>query len=207
MQRIFYDQILRDSELTPGSAIWRGYKELKDAGGWVCLVFAGAGIYRTCKYRIGFTKDFLLRLRRTRPSFEVAADTIHRDWRRLLHIIGLESTPLYGGHPHDWVVSEDGSQPQTLASTYQQWTRNFQYRHIDESEIDVRTWGRDDPREVLVASNKICVDCGHFQSNEMRLNECRCFPELYGNSKMPRPVQIFRAAGKNNGLVARCVSG
>jgi hypothetical protein len=36
------------------SLIWRGYKEIKDAGGWVSLIFAGAGVYRTCKYRIGF---------------------------------------------------------------------------------------------------------------------------------------------------------
>ena len=57
-------------------AIWRGYKEIKDHGGWVCLVFAGMGIYRFCKYRIGFDPESMAILRRTRARFEVAADTL-----------------------------------------------------------------------------------------------------------------------------------
>jgi hypothetical protein len=83
---------------------------------------------------------------------------------------------------------------------------DFTYRHIEDSEVDAKAWGSEDPREVFVASNQFCLDCAHFQSNDAALNECRCFPELYGGSKGPRPVQIFRSRGKNNGLVARCVS-
>lgn len=59
-------------------AIWRGYKEIKDHGGWACLVFAGMGIYRFCKYRIGFDPESMAILRRTRARFEVAADTMVR---------------------------------------------------------------------------------------------------------------------------------
>lgn len=35
-----------EKELRNKMAIWRGYKEVKDAAGWVALVFAGMGIYR-----------------------------------------------------------------------------------------------------------------------------------------------------------------
>jgi hypothetical protein len=66
-------------------AIWRGYKEIKDHGGWACLVFAGMGIYRFCKYRIGFDPESMAILRRTRTRFEVAADTLVR-LKQLLNI-------------------------------------------------------------------------------------------------------------------------
>lgn len=35
-----------EKELRNKMAIWRGYKEVKDAAGWAALVFAGMGIYR-----------------------------------------------------------------------------------------------------------------------------------------------------------------
>jgi len=36
------------------------------------------GIYRFCKYRIGFDPESMAHLRRTRARFEVAADTLVR---------------------------------------------------------------------------------------------------------------------------------
>lgn len=189
----------------PTRAVWRGYKEIKDAGGWVCLVFAGPGLYRTCKYRIGFTKDLITKLRRLQPSLEVAADTIHPNWRKLLRVIGQESEVVYYGHPHDWVVRDNG-QPIPLASTYAQWDPNFEFRHIEDSELDKRVWGNDDPRCISSTRIAYCNDCGLVQSNILVSNECRCFPELYGSCKPPCAVQIFRTSlGKNNGLIARAV--
>lgn len=41
-------------------------------------MFAGMGIYRFCKYRIGFDPESMAILRRTRARFEVAADTLVR---------------------------------------------------------------------------------------------------------------------------------
>lgn len=46
-----------EKELRNKMAIWRGYKEIKDALGWAALVFSGMGLYRLCKYRIGFDVD------------------------------------------------------------------------------------------------------------------------------------------------------
>ena len=73
-------------------AIWRGYKEVKEAAGWASLVFAGMGIYRFCKYRVGFDKDAMRRLRNLRKRLEVAADTLHPHWRQLLAIVGVTFT-------------------------------------------------------------------------------------------------------------------
>ncbi|KAL2074332.1 hypothetical protein VTL71DRAFT_8110 [Oculimacula yallundae] len=193
-----------EKELRNRLSIWRGYKEIKDIGGWACLVFAGSGIYRFCKYRGGFGKNLATRLDRLRPSLEVAADTLHPEWRKLLSLIGQESQTLYSGHPHDWVVS-DGMSPVALKSTYTQWYPDFKFTHIEDSVLDQELWGRDDPRSISGTNTAFCTDCGYFQSNNVSANECRCFPELYGACKAPVPVQVFRTPlGKNNGLIARC---
>ncbi len=187
-------------------SIWRGYKEIKDAGGWASLVFAGSGIYRFCKYRVGFGNSLATRLERLRSSLEVAADTIHPEWRQLLGIIGQESQIIYSGHPHDWVVCDAGK-PIPLKSTYTQWDPDFQFTHLEDSMVDQAAWGTNDPRYVSSTRGAFCNDCGYFQSNNVSYNECRCFPEFYGGCKAPIPVQVFRTPlGKNNGLIARCVS-
>lgn len=171
----------------------------------MCLVFAGPGLYRSCKYRIGFTKDLITRLGRLQSSFEVAADTTHPNWRKLLGVIGQESETIYHGHPHDWVVC-DNREPVPLASTYTQWLPDFDFRHIEESELDVKAWGDDDPRCISSIRITYCSVCGQFQSNNVSLNECRCFLELFGSCKAPCPVQVFRTRlRKNNGLIARSV--
>ncbi|KAG9231670.1 hypothetical protein BJ875DRAFT_110849 [Amylocarpus encephaloides] len=193
-----------EKELRNKLSIWRGYKEIKDAGGWASLVFAGSGIYRFCKYRVGFGENLATRLERLQPSLEVAADTIHPEWRRLLSIIGQESQILYPGHPHDWVVCDVGK-PIPLRSTYTQWFPDFQFTHLDDSVLDQVEWGTDDPRCMSSTRATLCNTCGHFQSNNFSCNECRCFPELYGACKTPIPIQVFRTPlGKNNGLIARC---
>jgi hypothetical protein len=78
-------------------AIWRGYNSIQQEGGWVSLVFASMGIYRFCKYRQDFTPQNMATLKRMRPRFEVAADTIHPEWRQLLSIIGEETSCMYLG--------------------------------------------------------------------------------------------------------------
>ncbi|KAK0129758.1 hypothetical protein ONS96_000314 [Cadophora gregata f. sp. sojae] len=193
-----------EKELRNRLSIWRGYKEIKDIGGWACLVFAGPGIYRFCKYRGSFGKNLTTRLSRLRMSLEVAADTIHPEWRKLLAIIGQDTQRLYFGHPHDWVV-RDGMSPVTLKSTYTQWNSDFSFTHIEDSVLDRLAWRADDPRRIFGANTAFCNDCGYFQSQNVSSNECRCFPELYGACKVPVPVQVFRTPfGKNNGLIARC---
>lgn len=193
-------------QLIFGRAIWRGYKEIKDAGGWACLAFAGSGVYRLCKYRVGFEKNLTARLERLQSSLEVAADTIHPEWRKLLKFIGIECQPAYTRHPHDWVVC-DTAKPVTLKSTYMQWDPDFEFSHLEESVIDQAAWGIEDPRMVENSSTVTCRDCGRLQSNNSSINECRCFPELYGCCKAPPPVQVFRTPlGMNNGIIARCVS-
>lgn len=62
------------------------------------------GIYRLSKYRVDLNADTMGYLRRLRQRLEVAADTIHPNWRKLLSLIGEPSEPQYLGHPHDWVV-------------------------------------------------------------------------------------------------------
>ncbi|KAJ5038344.1 uncharacterized protein L3040_007210 [Drepanopeziza brunnea f. sp. 'multigermtubi'] len=193
-----------EKELRNKLSIWRGYREIKDAGGWASLIFAGSGIYRFCKYRGGFGKNLTTRLEKLRPSLEVAADTLHPDWRDLLSVIGQESQALYTGHPHDWVVC-DGKEPVTLKSTYTQWYPDFEFTHIEDSVLDPAAWDSEDPRRVSSIRTIFCNECGYFQSGNVSSNECRCFPELYGSSKAQVPVQVFRTPlGKNNGLIARC---
>ncbi|GAW17262.1 hypothetical protein ANO14919_067170 [Xylariales sp. No.14919] len=203
-----------EKELRNKMAIWRGYKEIKDAGGWASLVFAGMGIYRFCKYRIGFDNESMQRLRHLRPALEVAADTMNPNWRRLLSIVGEPPERAYAGHPHDWVVCLDGSPPIQLRKTYLQWDPHFEYKHLEESVIDQAAWGSDDPRwrppssEALtrVSSLFVCQDCSNEQSDDPKLNCCYCFPSLFGCATLtPPPVQVFRTPdGRNNGLMALC---
>ncbi|RYP57168.1 hypothetical protein DL769_009650 [Monosporascus sp. CRB-8-3] len=199
-----------EKEMRNKMAIWRGYKEIKDAGGWAALVFAGMGIYRFCKYRIGFNAESMQHLRAWRPRFEVAADTLHPNWRQLLAIVGESSQLRFVGHPHDWVVFPDGADPVPLRSTYLEYDPSFSFEHLEESIIDVNAWGADDPRWVpsLDAAARpsaayTCRDCKQEQSNDPKLNACQCFPSLFGAPRAACPVQIFRTAnGRNNGLQA-----
>ncbi|KAL1597777.1 putative RNA helicase [Paraconiothyrium brasiliense] len=202
-----------EKELRNKIAIWRGYREVKDAAGWVALVFAGMGIYRFCKYRVEFTKEAMKRLQHLRTRFEVAADTLQPHWRQLLSIIGESSRLQYAGHPHDWVVSEDGAHPVLLRSTYLDREPFFEFEQLEESIIDERAWRGEDPRWVpqssaVVRANGsgtyVCAVCDQTQSDEPALNSCYCFPNLFGCVKRrPPPVQIYRTnKGQNNGLLA-----
>lgn len=200
-----------EKELRNKMAIWRGYHEIKEAGGWAALVFAGMGIYRFCKYRIGFDKDSMQRLRNTRPAVEVAADTLHPNWRRLLSVVGESPEVLYPGHPHDYVVQLDGTAPISLNRTYLQWDPTFTYQHIDESIIDERAWSGDDPRwtppsQSDPAAPCLCDNCGKEQSDDPKQNSCACFPTYFGAVQpLPPPVMVFHTAnGRNNGLIALC---
>lgn len=191
-------------------AIWRGYKEIKDAGGWASLIFASTGVYRFCKYRTGFGDGFATRLRHLRSAFEVAADTIHPEWRDLLHVIGQGEPCRYDGHPHEWVTVPGGEAAVPLGSTYGHLDlpHGFQYRFIDECILDPRVFGKDDPRVVTELDNTdTCQVCKEPQSDVIEENQCSCFPSLFGTACSPAPVQVFHtASGKNNGVVARSVS-
>jgi hypothetical protein len=169
------------------------------------------GLYRFCKYRMSFTAQSMKVLQSMRPRIEVAADTIHPNWRQMLSIIGEDVQPIYHGHPHDWVIVRD-QDPVPLASTYLQWDPDFSFEHLDGSVIDQTTWGQIDPREVVMAtSNKngcsICEKCDQIQSDTAE-NKCRCFPDLFGSSRRKHcPVQVFQTEnGRNNGLMACLVS-
>lgn len=203
-----------EKELRNKMSIWRGYNEIKQAGGWASLVFAGMGIYRFCKYRIGFDKDSMQRLRNLRPAIEVAADTLHPNWRQLLTTIGEPSRQIYRGHPHDYAICLSGSPPVPLRATYLQWDPNFSYQHIDEPVIDEHAWGCDDPRWTPPTTSSsgepsalpLCDTCGKEQSDDPKQNSCFCFPTLFGAARpLPAPVLIFRTTdGRNNGLMALC---
>ncbi|KIV94985.1 hypothetical protein PV10_02694 [Exophiala mesophila] len=198
-------------ELRNKMAIWRGYDSIREAGGWVPLIFAGMGLYRFCKYRLGFCPQNIATLKRLRLRFEVAADTIHPEWRLLLSIIGKPTTRVYHGHPCDWVVSKD-SPPIPLADTYSQWTPDFKFEHLEDSTIDEQAWGLIDPRtenrhvQWTLPRQFSCEKCGSTQSNDVSTNECLCFPALFGSGlRKPCPVQVFRTEdGRNNGLLACC---
>jgi ATP-dependent RNA helicase DDX49/DBP8 len=169
------------------------------------------GIYRFCKYRVEFTKEAMKRLQNLRTRFEVAADTLHPHWRELLTIIGETSRLQYAGHPHNWVVSEDGAPPVPLRSTYLDRESFFEFEQLEESVIDEREWRGEDPRWVPQTSavvqadgTYVCAVCNQTQSDEPALNACGCFPNLFGCVKRrPPPVQIYRTnKGQNNGLLA-----
>ena len=51
------------------------------------------------------------------PRFELAADTLHPQWRELLQFVELATERRYKGHPHDWVVHKRRGDPLPLAST------------------------------------------------------------------------------------------
>ncbi|KAI0525610.1 hypothetical protein F5B22DRAFT_633684 [Xylaria bambusicola] len=203
-----------EKELRNKIAIWRGYKEIRDAGGWAALIFAGMGIYRFCKYRVGFDTESMQRLHNLRPALEVAADTMNPNWRRLLSIVGESPVTKYSGHPHDWVICLDGAPPIPLRKTYLQWDPHFEYKHIEESVIDPSIWGSNDPRwkppssQALtrISSLFICQDCTNEQSDDPKRNCCYCFPSLFGCATLtPSPVQVFHTPdGRNNGLMALC---
>ncbi|KIW59388.1 hypothetical protein PV05_03841 [Exophiala xenobiotica] len=199
-------------ELRNKMAIWRGYEIIRDAGGWPCLVFAGMGLYRFCKYKLGFSPTNMTALKRLRTRFEVAADTIHPEWRQLLSVIGEPTTRVYKGHPCDWVVSRNGP-PVPLADTYSQWTSDFSFEHLQECVIDEQAWGPMDPRaennhntHQTLPRRLLCERCGSPQSNDPGINECHCFPGMFGSGpRKPYPVQVFRTEnGRNNGLLACC---
>ena len=192
-----------EKELRNRMTIWRGYRDIKDAGSWASLVFAGYSIYSACKYRLGFGEGLMQRLSKLRTSIEVAADTLHPGWRQLLSAIGQNTPRRYAGHPHDWVDTADKALP--LASTYQQWDPDFLYEHLEERVID-DCWGGRDPRRLYNTDIYTCTNCGQQQTNVVQTNKCFCFPSLIPtHGQMPAPVQVRRCPrGKNNGLFARC---
>lgn len=193
-----------EKELRNRMTIWRGYHDIKEAGGWASLVFAGSGIYSICKYRIGFQDGLMQRLSKLQASIEVAADTLHPAWRQLLAAVDHSTDRRYTGHPHDWVVSADKA-ALPLASTYQQWDPEFSFEHLNECILDT-CWGGRDPRRVHIGDTYACSECGEQQSDELETNKCGCFQFLIaGSGHIPAPVQVGRCPrGKNNGLFARC---
>ncbi|CBF89950.1 hypothetical protein AN0219.2 [Aspergillus nidulans FGSC A4] len=196
----------KEKDLRNRMAIWRGYKEIKDYGGWAALVFASAGVYRFCKYRNEFGEGLFSRLRHIRSSLEVAADTLHPGWRDLLKVIQQETLPAYRGHPHEWVIMPDGP-ALPLRDTYRHLNlpTGLQYKFIDECVLDKDVFGDMDPRKVPELDEDTCPICHEKQSDEIKENQCMCFPALFGGIRAPVPVQIFRTtSGKNNGVVARC---
>ncbi|KLJ10672.1 hypothetical protein EMPG_13946 [Blastomyces silverae] len=195
----------KEKELRNKLAIWRGYREIKDAGGWASLAFASSGVYRFCKYRTGFDDAFISRLQQLRDSFEVAADTLHPEWRQLLEVIGQNSSLHYTGHPHEWVVTENGTSVLPLSVTYPHIPGDFIYQFIDESTWDRDVFGAEDPRQVPDMDPHTCRQCHQYQSDNVQINRCMCFPSLYGNPRSPPPLQIFQTKnGKNNGVLTRC---
>ncbi|KAK4102627.1 hypothetical protein N658DRAFT_515287 [Parathielavia hyrcaniae] len=199
-----------EKELRNKMAVWRGYKQIKDAAGWAALVFAGMGLYRLCKYRTDFNTKSMERLSAFRRRIEVAADTLHPSWRQLLALVGEIPERRFTGHPHDWVVFPDGSDPVPLHSTYIKYDPCFSFQHMDESTIDSRAWDNNDPRWIpppsaalSLAGANTCRACAQSQSDDPKLNSCFCFPSLFGGLRPPCPVQVFRTPdGRNNGLQA-----
>ncbi|KAJ4148292.1 hypothetical protein LMH87_002770 [Akanthomyces muscarius] len=197
-----------EKELRNKMAVWRSYKDVKDAAGWSALVFSGMGLYRLCKYRIGLNQKGLDTLRRLRPRLEVVADTLHPQWRQLLAFIGQSTRCTFTGHPHDWVVQPDGSDPVPLLSTYREPGIVSAFKHLEESVVDTLAWHGDDPRYVppvnVAAPLANCHACGQTQSDDPEHNQCCCFPALFGSGRRrPASVQVFRTQdGRNNGLLA-----
>lgn len=168
------------------------------------------GVYRFCKYRTGFGDGLATRLRHLRSAFEVAADTLHPEWRDLLQVIGQGGPRRYHGHPHEWVTVPGGEPAVPLESTYGHLNlpHGFQYRFINECVLDPRVFGTEDPRVVPeLEETDICQVCKERQTDVIETNQCSCFPSLFGSVRSPVPVQVFHTAnGKNNGVIARSVS-
>ncbi|KAI2704637.1 hypothetical protein CBS147354_9631 [Penicillium roqueforti] len=195
-----------EKELRNRMAIWRGYKEIKDSGGWASLIFAGSGIYRVCKYRIGFDNGLLSQLRHIASSLEVAADTLHPGWRDLLRVVSQNGSCRYAGHPHEWVTVDTGP-ALPLKSTYShlKLPNGFDYQFVDDCVIDHNVFGGDDPRRGLEIDPDICQLCKEQQTDDVISNRCSCFPALFGGVRYSLPVQVYHtASGKNNGVIARC---
>lgn len=100
--------------------------------------------------------------------------------------------------------------PVPLSETYVQWDHNFSYRHIETCEIDREVWGDIEPRQsysMWRSGQFYCIVCDKPQSDDPKLRECQCFPEIFGGSPTPFPVQVFQTVdGRNNGLLACGVS-
>jgi hypothetical protein len=188
--------------------VWKGYREIKEAAGWTALVFAGFGIYRFCKYRVGFDTAAISRLTNLGPRFEVVADTLHPQWRELLQFVQAPTCRKYTGQPHDWVVHRCGGDPLSLASTYHRWDPGFTFEHLRESIIDDNASREHDPRQVNWRPTHICKVCQKLQSASFENSQSQCLPDLYGaNARLSYPVQVFQTEdGRNNGLLACCVS-
>lgn len=196
-----------EKELRNKMGIWRGYHEIQKAGGWAALVFAGMGLYRFCKYRVSFNDESFQAFRALKHRFEVAADTLHPRWRQLLSIVGAPTERKYTGHPHDYVIGMPNNEAMPLATTYQQWDKDFSYAHLDTCQVDEEAWGLYDPRVVRAfhtQDSHICQICHERQSDEPQQNSCNCFPNLYPQTTpLNAPVQVYRTPnGRNNGLVA-----
>ena len=196
-----------EKELRNRMGIWKGYREIKDNAGWSSIAFAGPGIYRFCKYRLGFDTDCMLKLRQLRSRAEVAADTLQPHWRNLLCVVDESTSVQWPGHPHDWTVSlEESGTPLPLPVTYHQWDTSFSFTHLEESIIDIEKFGNHDPRRFEYGPAFYCNSCSLRQSTITEENQCECFPTLYSpNPRTAPPVQIFQTKiGKNNGLIACC---
>lgn len=196
-----------EKDLRNRMAIWRGYKEIKDAAGWAALTFAGPGIYRFCKYRLGFDEEAIMRFQALRSRLEVAADTIQPQWRQTLALVGVSTQLVYRGHPHSWVVGKrTGKDPVPLSWTYRHLEAGFTFDHISDSIIDTDAWGNYDPRRVENGPHYLCSLCSKPQSETSEKNECECFSDLFGpNVQRLAPVQVYSTEdGRNNGLIACC---
>ncbi|CRL28815.1 SET domain [Penicillium camemberti] len=195
-----------EKELRNRMAVWRGYKEIKDSGGWASLIFAGSGIYRVCKYKIGFDNGLMSRLRHIASSLEVAADTLHPGWRDLLRVVSQNGSCRYSGHPHEWVTLDTGP-ALPLKTTYRHLTlpNGFNYKFVNDCVIDPSVFGGDDPRRGQEIDPDICRLCKEQQTDDVISNHCSCFSALFGGVRYPPPVQLYNtASGKNNGVIARC---
>ncbi|KAF3025413.1 hypothetical protein E8E15_010088 [Penicillium rubens] len=195
-----------EKELRNRMAVWRGYKEIKDSGGWASLIFAGSGVYRICKYRIGFDNGLMPRLRHIASSLEVAADTLHPGWRDLLRVVSQNGPCRYSGHPHEWVTVDTGP-ALPLGTTYSHLVlpNGFNYQFVDDCVIDQNVFGGNDPRRELGIDPNICQLCKEKQTDDVVSNQCSCFPALFGGVRYPPPVQLYNTTnGKNNGVIARC---
>lgn len=194
-----------EKDLRNRMGIWKGYREIKDAAGWSALTFAGPGIYRFCKYRLGFDDEAIAKLRSLRTRIEVAADTLQPQWRQTLSLVGVSTQRVYRGHPHDWVVSKK-KDPVPLSWTYRHLSTPFAFEQLRASVVDQEKWASHDPRRVENGPHYLCSLCSKPQSELSEKNECECFVDLFGpNSKAICPVQVTNNDdGRNNGLMACC---